>query len=178
MRALLAALLIAAAPAEQPEYAEQVLLTHEQALAVALPPHDQVVARKLTPTPEQRKQAERKLGRKLPEPGYTFYVGKQAGKVVGSALELEEDGKHFPITFVVGLTPTGAVREVAVMVYREKRGDGVKRHRFLAQFEGKTAADPIMVDRDVVHLTGATISSWAIAAGVKKAVVLHAVLHP
>jgi hypothetical protein len=58
------------------------------------------------------------------------------------------------------------------MTYRERRGDAVKRKRFLRQFEGKTAQDPIMVNRDVVHLTGATVSSWSIAAGVKKAVVL------
>jgi hypothetical protein len=62
------------------------------------------------------------------------------------------------------------------MTYREKRGDAVKRRRFLNQFRDKTDADPIMINRDIVHLTGATVSSWSLAAGVKKAAVLHDLL--
>lgn len=175
---LLATLILAApAAAQTPEYYEQVYLSKDQALAVALPPHDKVVARVLTPTAEQRKQAERRLGRKLEEPSYTFFEGQQGGKPVGFAIVLDELGKHYPITFVVGLTPDGSVREVAVMTYREKRGDAVKRRRFLNQFKDKTDTDPIMVNRDIVHLTGATVSSWSIAAGVKKAVVLHDTLN-
>lgn len=171
---LLATLILAApAAAQTPEFYEQVYLSKDQALAVALPPHDKVVARVLTPTPDQRKQAERRLGRKLEEPTYTFFEGQSGGQPVGHAIVLDELGKHYPITFVVGLTPDGTVREVAVMTYREKRGDAVKRRRFLNQFKDKTDADPIMVNRDIVHLTGATVSSWSIAAGVKKAVVLH-----
>lgn len=163
----------ALAAEEKPEFYEQVYLDHDHALAAALPAHDAVVPRVFTPTLEQRHALEKRLGRKLPEPSYTFYEGRQGGHAVGEALILDEMGKHFPITFVVGLTPAGAVREVAVMVYRERRGDAVRRERFLHQFEGKTAADPIMINRDVVHLTGATISSWALAAGVKKAVTLY-----
>lgn len=174
MWGLLAAVLLA----ETPEFLEQVYLTHDQAMAVALPAHDKVVAHKLVPTAAQRDAAAHRLGRKLAEPAYTFYEGRKGNATVGWALELDEQGKHFPMTFVVGLTPGGAVHEVAVMVYRERRGDEVKRSRFLHQFQGKTAADPIMINRDVVHLTGATISSWSIAAGVKKAVVLFDVLHP
>ena len=113
-----------------------------------------------------------RLGRKLSEESFTFYEGLQSGRVVGHAVVLDEVGKHFPITFIVGLTQEGAVREVAVMIYREKRGDAVKRRRFLNQFKDKTAQDPIMVNRDIVHLTGATVSSWSLAAGVKKAIVL------
>ena len=58
------------------------------------------------------------------------------------------------------------------MVYRERRGDGVKRQRFLQQFNGKSSKDPIEVNSDIVHITGSTISSWSMAAGVRKAVVL------
>lgn len=162
--------------AETPEYYEQVYLSKDQALEVALPQHDKVVARTLTLTDDERKAAQRQLGRKLEEPAYTFYEGQAAGKPVGYAVMLDEMGKHFPMTFVVGLTPDGTVREVAVMVYREKRGDAVKRRRFLDQFQGKGPNDPIMINRDIVHLTGATVSSWSIAAGVKKAVVLFETL--
>ena len=66
----------------------------------------------------------------------------------------------------------GDTRDVAVMDYRETRGWEVKEQRFLRQFRGKSLADPITVDRDIVNYTGATLSSHAIAHGVKKALAL------
>ncbi len=173
---LLALVLVAIAPPaiadEPPERYEQVYLTQEQALKVALPPSDQVVTRTIKPSAEERKAVERRIGRKLAEDSYTVYESRSGGKATGYALIMDEQGKYYPITFVVGLMPDGEVREVAIMVYREKRGDAVKRRRFLNQFLGKSAEDPLMVNRDIVHLTGATVSSWSIAAGVKKATVL------
>jgi len=64
------------------------------------------------------------------------------------------------------------VTDVAVMVYRETRGGEVKEQRFLRQFHGKKLSDPIQVNRDIVNYTGATLSSHAIARGVKKALAL------
>lgn len=163
---------------ETAEHYEQIYLTHDQALKVALPGAEAIVPRAVTPTAAERKAAERQLGRHLEEPSYTFYEGRTRGQASGYAVILEEKGKYHPITFVVSLAPDGAVRDVAVMIYRERRGDAVKRRRFLNQFLGKTADDALMVNRDVVHLTGATVSSWALAAGVKKAVVLFDALGP
>lgn len=157
---------------ETPERYEQVYLTKEQAIKVALPPSDQVVTRTLKPSDAERQKVERRLGRRLAEDSYTVFESRSGGKSTGYALIMDEQGKYYPITFVVGLTPDGDVREVAIMVYREKRGDAVKRRRFLNQFLGKTSDDPLMVNRDIIHLTGATVSSWSIAAGVKKATVL------
>lgn len=166
-------LLIAAGEiSENPQYYEQVYLTRAQALKIALPPSDEVITREFEPTAQQRKAIEKRLGRKLAETSYTFFVSRSGGKPTGYALILDEQGKYYPITFIVGLAPDGTVREVAIMVYREKRGDAVKRRRFLNQFLGKSARDPLMVNRDIIHLTGATVSSWSIAAGVKKATVL------
>lgn len=173
---LLACLATRPALAETPERYEQVYMTQEQALRVAIPDAEKVAPRNVTPTAEERKQIERRLGRRLEETSYVFHEGTRAGKTVGYAVVLEEIGKYYPITFVVGLKPNGEVREVAVMVYRERRGDAVRRGRFLNQFDGKTSADPLMVNRDITHLTGATVSSWSIAAGVKKAVVVFDML--
>jgi len=85
---------------------------------------------------------------------------------------MNEIGKHEYITFIVGVTPKGEVGDVAVMEYRETRGEEVKDRRFLRQFHGKKLTDPITVDRDIENYTGATLSSHAIATGVKKALVL------
>lgn len=93
---------------------------------------------------------------------------------------MNEVGKYYPITFMVAVNPKGSVEQVVIMVYREKRGDAVRRGRFLNQFTHKSSQDPLAVNTDIIHLTGATISSWSVAAGVKKALVLidKLVLHP
>jgi FAD:protein FMN transferase len=72
----------------------------------------------------------------------------------------------------VGVSPRGKVLEVAVMEYRESRGSEVKERRFLSQFRGKTSSDPIRVNQDIVNYTGATLSSYAIARGVRRALAL------
>ena len=54
------------------------------------------------------------------------------------------------------------------MVYRESRGDGVKRQRFLKQFRKKDVEDHLRLTRDIVGVSGATMSSRALAVGVKK----------
>lgn len=171
--AILAALPTSPARAEVvPEVYEQIWLTPAQALAVALPGADRVVPRAFTASDAARTRVERRLGRKVQEDTWTFHQGLKGGHTTGWALIVDEQGKYHPITFVVGLTPAGAVGEVAVMVYRERRGEAVRRRRFLGQFRDKTGADPLMINRDIVHLTGATVSSWSIAAGVKKAVAI------
>lgn len=159
------------AQAEEAEYSEQIYLSQPQALKQVFG-NLKVETRTLKPTAAQRKALQKQLRRKLPEPEYTLYVGKKGDKIERYALILDEKGKHYPITFIVAMSPQAVVDQVAVMVYRERRGDGVKRSRFLKQFEGKNANDPLEVNRDIVHITGSTISSWSIAAGVRKAVAL------
>src|SRR5437879_8329481 len=76
------------------------------------------------------------------------------------------------------MSPEGNVTEVAVMVCRESRGGEVKEKRFLRQFRGKTAGDPIRINQDILNYTGATLSSKALARGVKRAVLLLDVFYP
>src|SRR2546425_13267597 len=54
----------------------------------------------------------------------------------------------------------------------------VKEKRFLRQFRGKTAGDPIRINQDILNYTGATLSSKALARGVKRAVLLLDVFYP
>ena len=80
----------------------------------------------------------------------------------------DEIGKYRQITFMVGVTPDLRVRDVAVMVYRESRGGEVRRKRFLSQYRGKTAGSAIDVGRDIINISGATISVRSLNAGVKR----------
>lgn len=156
---------------ENPEYYEQVYMTEKQALDTVLP-NLEVEKKEFILTPEKKKIIQKRLKRKIKDKSFNFFIGKKDGKEEKYAIVLDEQGKHFPMTFIVSLDNKATVDQVAVMVYREKRGDAVKRKRFLNQFKNKSSKDSIEVDADIIHLTGATISSWSVASGVKKAVVL------
>ena len=97
---------------------------------------------------------------------------------LGWAILTEEWGKHEAMTLMVSITPNLQVQGTLLMVFRENRGNGVKHPKFLKQFEGKTSADPIEVDIDLVHVSGSTISSRAMALGVRKSLFLiHYLTH-
>jgi Na+-translocating ferredoxin:NAD+ oxidoreductase RnfG subunit len=163
--ALLLTLLAALAPAE-------TLLTEAQALKLVFPKSQSVETENRSLTDAQREQLQKTTGLRFPEPQYKCFVGKSNGKPDGYAVIMNEIGKHEFITFIVGVDPKGQVSDVGVMEFREARGGEVKEQRFLRQFHGKRQGDPITVNRDIVNYTGATLSSHAIAHGVKKALAL------
>jgi Na+-translocating ferredoxin:NAD+ oxidoreductase RnfG subunit len=146
----------------------RVLLTLEEALEEVFPGHGRVEALTWRPTAEQRARLEATLGRRLYEPRYEILEVWRGGEIMGYGVVTEERGKYRPITFLVGVTPDFHVRDAAVMVYRESRGGEVARRRFLGQYRGKSASDPIRINRDIVNVSGATISVRSVNAGVRK----------
>jgi Na+-translocating ferredoxin:NAD+ oxidoreductase RnfG subunit len=150
----------------------ETLLTQEQALKVVFPKSESIKAETKALTPEQRKMLEENTGLRFPETDYPTFVASSKGQPDGYAVILNEIGKHENITFIVGVSPSGKVIEVAVMEYRESRGGEVKEQRFLSQFRGKQSSDPIRVNQDIVNYTGATLSSYAISRGVRRALAL------
>lgn len=150
---------------------QTVYLTLDQA-PKALFPGAQMTRKDVAATPAFRDQIKAKLGRLQPsvwEPSYVTFTANQDGKTIGYAVVVDEIGKVSPITFIVSVTPDFKVRDVAVMVYREIRGGEITQRRFLAQYKGKRASDPIQLDRDVVGITGATLSVHGANRAVHKA---------
>ncbi len=149
--------------------AQEVLLTREQALHEIFPQAARTTIEHRPLSDSLRRALERELGRRVLERGVDVTrVFDAHGAFLGYAVVSEEIGKYRPITFMVGATPQQAVRDVAVMVYRESRGGDVKRERFLSQYRGKTARDPITVNRDIINISGATISVRSMNAGVRR----------
>lgn len=164
----------AAEPESSPDGPEhvRVWLTEEQALARTFPAADRRWQETWEPTAAERAALESRLGWQVPEPAFVFHRATRGGRDLGWALVLEEKGRFKPITFMVHVDPERRVEAVLVMVYRESRGDAVRRERFLRQFRGKDGDDPLRLNRDVVGISGATMSVRAMAAGVRKALLL------
>ncbi len=156
----------------------QVYLTPDQALKEAFPDADSTRVEVHPLTPDIKARAERKLGWRVEESEVKVHLGYRAGQRLGYAVIAEQVGLYRPITFLVKVGLDGRVEDVWIMVYRESRGGEIKRSRFLSQYEGKGAKDPIRLNRDIIGITGATLSVRAVSAGVKRVVTLIDEIYP
>jgi len=77
-------------------------------------------------------------------------------------------GKHDYITYAVGINKTGKVAQIEVMEYRETYGEDVRKPLWRQQFVGKTDSDPLKVNHDIKNISGATLSSTHLTAGVRR----------
>ena len=76
-------------------------------------------------------------------------------------------GKHEMITYAVGVKPDGTVKGIEVLEYRETYGQNV-RNDWRKQFEGKSKTDQLRAGKDIKVLSGATLSSAHLSAGVRR----------
>ena len=150
----------------------EVYLTEEEALKILFPKAQKIYAEELRLTPDQKLQIQDRIGWKFPEESFRAFKAETDGTAEGYAVIQETIGKHRPITYIVGITPQGKVFDVEIMVYRESKGSEVRRKRFNAQYEGKTAQDSISINKDIINITGATMSVRSVSAGVKRALIL------
>jgi Na+-translocating ferredoxin:NAD+ oxidoreductase RnfG subunit len=158
----------------RPAEAQAVYWTTRDLLAEFFKSSQRVSFRKVELDPAERARVEKRLGYPLPQSrtSYTFFVAETQGRVDGYALFDDEVGQHLPISFAVKMSPAGTVERQEIVAYRESHGDEVRDARFRAQFVGKSARDRLRAGDDVVAISGATISSRAMATGVKRALVL------
>ncbi|HLE26458.1 MAG TPA: FMN-binding protein [Thermodesulfobacteriota bacterium] len=160
--------------------ADKIYLSEEEAPKMVFPEADEFEIRVVESTPELREKVKGLIGKVEPsiwEKEYKTFIAKNDSKVIGYAVIVDEIGKHRPITFIVGVTPEGKAENIAVMVYREPYGSEIRAKRFLKQYEGKTLDDPIRTRKDIVNISGATLSVRAANVGVKKALALIGVVY-
>ena len=77
-------------------------------------------------------------------------------------------GKHEYITYAVGVSPKGKVVGIEILEYRESYGQKVAEASWRKQFVGKDISSPLKLNTDIVNISGATLSSAHISAGVRR----------
>jgi len=152
--------------------AVKVYYTEAEALAKVFAKADSLWVENWEPTATEISSVEQRLGWQVSPGPIQIHRGRQGDKDLGYAVITEEQGRFKPITFMVRVSARGQVEMVLVMVYRESRGDGVKRQRFLKQFRKKDAESSLRLNRDIVGVSGATMSSRGITMGVKRVLAL------
>jgi hypothetical protein len=158
--------------------AVKVYFTPEEALDKVFAKADTLWTEEWSPSPQERAELEGRLGWRVEDETFAIHRAGKEGQDLGYAVITEEQGRFKPITFIVKMSAKRRVDMVLVMVYRESRGDGVKRQRFLKQFRDKDTSDHLRLNRDIVGVSGATMSSRALAMGVKKVLAIVELRYP
>jgi hypothetical protein len=153
------------------EHAE-VFMSEDDAVKLMLPKSQRIRRELIRLTHEKKEQIEERIGWKFPEESFEVYIGETADKVDGYAMLHNTVGKHRHMTYMVGVDAEGRCMNVELLVFREAKGSEVGKKRFNSQYEGKTVSDPIRINKDIINISGATMSVRSISAGVKRVLVL------
>jgi len=149
-----------------------VFMNEEEGVKIILPKSERIRKDVITLSQEKKTQIEERIGWKFPEESFDVYIGETGNQIDGYALVQNTIGKHKPMTYMVGIDSKGHVSDVELLVFRESRGSEIRQKRFNAQYEGKTVNDPVRINRDIINISGATMSVRSMSAGVKRVLVL------
>jgi Na+-translocating ferredoxin:NAD+ oxidoreductase RnfG subunit len=108
-------------------------------------------------------------------PGWSpkIWQALRDGKGIGWLLVDQVIGKSEQITYAVALDAKGAVTSVEILDYRESHGGEIRLAGWRKQFVGKTAADPVDLNRDIRNISGATLSCRHVTEGVQRLLMLY-----
>ncbi len=157
---------------EQEMSMAEVFMSEEEAVKLMFPKSERIKKELLKVSAEKKTVIEERIGWKFPEEAFEVYIGETGTQIDGYALVQNTIGKHKPMTYMVGVDARGRVSNVELLVFREARGSEVRTKRFNVQYEGKTVLDPVRINKDIINISGATMSVRSISAGVKRVLVL------
>jgi len=149
-----------------------IFLSEDEGLKIMLPKSERIRKDVIKLSPEKKTRIEERIGWKFPEESFDVYIGETGDHIDGYALVQNTIGKHKAMTYMVGIDNKGHVSDVELLIFRESRGSEIRQKRFNAQYEGKTVNDPVRINRDIINISGATMSVRSMSAGVKRVLVL------
>ena len=157
---------------EQEMSMAEVYLSEEEAVKLMFPKSERIKKELLKVPMDKKVTIEERIGWKFPEEAFEVYIGETGTQTDGYAFVQNTIGKHKPMTYMVGVDARGRVSNVELLVFRESRGSEVRTKRFNVQYEGKTASDPVRLNKDIINISGATMSVRSMTAGIKRVLVL------
>jgi Na+-translocating ferredoxin:NAD+ oxidoreductase RnfG subunit len=164
----------AAIAAAQHCYAAQYL-TLEQAQTAIFPEAREFAAAPVRLSPQQVRQIQELADARVRDPEQRVWEARAEGRLLGWFIVDEVYGKHELITYAVGLSADGSVRQIEVMAYRETYGYEIRNAAWRRQFVGKRHGDSLKLDQDIRNISGATLSCRHVAEGVRRLLALHQV---
>lgn len=153
--------------------AARVLLTQKQALALAFPSGEKIERKTAFLTPQQVRAAQEAARAKIDSRVWTYYVGVSSRGATGYAYFDSHVVRTAAETLMVVLEPSGEVRSVEVLSFLEP-DDYLPNERWLGQFKQKGLKDDLVAHRGIRNLSGASLTSEAAAAAVRRVLAVQA----
>ncbi len=164
-----------ATAAGAPVSAAPVYETREEALARAFPPPATVERKTYFLTPAQRERASREARSPVEGSLVVAYAGRGPAGPVGTAYFDTHPVRTMTETLLVTVRPDGALAKVDVVAFAEPE-DYLPRPAWLELFTGRRLDGELTVGRGLAHVSGATLTTNATAAAVRRVLAIHRVL--
>ena len=157
----------------------QVLLTQEEALALAFPAPATVERRTAYLDEEEvATVAERAKPAKVKDRAVvTYYVGVRDGEPLGAAYFDAHRVRTLQEVLMVMVDPTGRVSRIEILGFAEPP-DYMAPGGWLDLFSGRGLEPGTSTRGDIPILTGATLTSHAVSDAVRLSLALHSVIQP
>lgn len=152
-----------------------VYFTSEAVRRALFPSADRFVDAAIALTPAQMRAIAARSGTRVRQSLVPVWRAMEGERVLGHVVIDEVLGKHEFITYAIALDPHDAVRQIEVMDYRETYGDEIRNARWRAQFTGKHDGDTLRTGRDIVNISGATLSCVHITEGARRILATFAI---
>lgn len=155
--------------------ARPVYSSREQALARAFPPPAVTERKTWFLTDAERERASRLAKAKIDSSLVVAYVGRGPTGPLGTAYFDTHTVRTMPETILVTVKLDGGVAGVEVVAFGEPE-DYLPRLRWLKLFGGRRLDADLTVGRGLAHVTGATLTTRAIAEAVRRVLAIHRVI--
>lgn len=163
-------ILIGLLAAAMPSFAT-IFYSKNEAMVLAFGEGTQIENLSLFPDDQQMAAIQKTAKVKLDSGLFTFYVGKQQGKILGYAAIETITVRTKPETLMIVLTPEGLVRNVYTLAFHEPPEYQPPEHWF-EQLNGKPLEE-VDFNKGVQGVSGATLSTRAAVNSVRKIMAIY-----
>lgn len=153
----------------------KVYHARDEAIQLAFPDAERVEARDFVVTAEQKDRIQKLAKAPLESDLVTLYVGWQGGAPTGYAVFDTHTVRTHPETFLVVITPEGAVAATHILAFHEPE-EYLPARRWLDGFGERKLDDELQIGRGVSSISGSTLSSRAVTSGIRRALAIWSVL--
>ncbi|MGH7863465.1 MAG: FMN-binding protein [Candidatus Binataceae bacterium] len=164
--------LVAVGPQPAPA---RVFQTKDDAARAAFPDADAVQKRVVTLDDAQMAQVARLAGSAPASKVTTFFVATKSAAPIGYAFIDIDVVRTLPATFLIVITPDGSVKNIETIAFYEP-DEYLPPKPWMAQFDGKMLSPALRLRGEINGIAGATLSSQAVTAAVRRSLARFAVL--
>jgi Na+-translocating ferredoxin:NAD+ oxidoreductase RnfG subunit len=143
----------------------EIYLSDEQAVQLMFP-GEKFTRKELTLTDDQAKKIEDASNETVRNRKLVAWISPKKNIVLVDQVL----GKHEFITMAAGIDAEGKIRGVEILEYRETYGGQVRGAEWRKQFVGKDKSSKLKLGDDIKNISGATLSSAHVTAGMRRLV--------